>query len=281
MTNPGNIKNNSRVNDRWIFIFVYPVLALMAVHVGNGNTFRELLRIPSYYSDLVLAFVLTFGIGWYYRWFFFKLDKQFDWETEMGKRFTNQLLSGIIFPIVLLIGLEIIYLEFILDIPLSDSTVLYLELPLVAVFCVLINLIYMILYFRKHHLVTTDFLKKQTTEKASNSKTSFVINSGQKSLTIPIAEIAYFIILQKATFLVTKDGKRYLYDFTLDQISEEVGDTDFFQLNRQIIAHRQAIVSFERTETRKLKVELKPEPGEIVFVSKVKAPPFLNWLNQN
>jgi hypothetical protein len=36
----------SRVNDGWIFWFVYPIIALLSVHIGNDNTFKELLHIP-------------------------------------------------------------------------------------------------------------------------------------------------------------------------------------------------------------------------------------------
>lgn len=281
MTKSGISSKHSRVEDRWIFIFIYPVLALMSVHVGNSNTFYELLAIPSYYSDLLLAFVLTYGIGFYFRWFFFRLDQRFNWENEMPKRLAQQMVFGVILPIVVLIGLEMIYLEFILKIPISDSSVLYLELPLVFVFCVLINLIYTILYLRKHHDQTTNLLKKQNTNTPQNIKTSFVVHAGIKSLNIPTAEIAYFIILQKSTFLVTPDGKKYLLDLSLDQIREQVSETDFIQLNRQIIASGNSIVSFERTETRKLKIELSPPPEVLVFVSKAKAPHFLKWVNQN
>jgi hypothetical protein len=281
MAGADKIKHSFRVSDRWIFIFVYPVMAILAVHVGNENTLKELLLIPSYYSDLVLAFLSSYGIGFYYHWFFIKVDRRFNWDTEMRKRFVYQVLFGVCAPIIVLIGFEIIYLEILLEIPLNESSVFYLELPLVAVFCILINLIYMILYFRKHHQTTTEFLKKQNAVNSStNSKSNIVVNTGQKSLNLGIDEVAYFIILEKSTFLVTRENRQYLYDVPLDQVEKDISSDKFFQINRQIISHRQSIVSFERTETRKLKIEMNPPTADPVFVSKAKSSRFMNWVNQ-
>jgi len=281
MTDAEKIYKPFKVNDKWIFIFVYPVLAILTVHVGNENSLEKLILIPSYYSDLLLAFLLSYGIGFYFRWFFIRLDQKFNWSTEMKKRVVNQILFGFFLPVIVLIGIEVVYLEFLLEIPLYESSVFYLELPLVAVFLIVINLIYMFLYFRKHHRTTTEFLKKQTVKNEfSIAKSNIIVNTGQKSLNLGIDEVAYFIILEKSTFLVTTENKQFLYDHPLEQVEKEISSTDLFQLNRQIIAHRQSIISYERTDTRKLKIEMSPLPDEPVFVSKAKSTRFIKWVNQ-
>ncbi|SMO91298.1 hypothetical protein SAMN06265379_11438 [Saccharicrinis carchari] len=62
-----SFKDKTGVNDRWMFIWVYPVLALLAVHIGNDNTFDQLLHIPSYYSDIAFALTCVYLTGWYFR----------------------------------------------------------------------------------------------------------------------------------------------------------------------------------------------------------------------
>ena len=259
-----------------MFLYVYPVIAILAVHIGNDNSFLELLNLPSYYSDLLFAFVFTYCTGLYFQWLFIKLEQKFDWDSELRKRLIYQGAFGILIPIIVIIAFEIIYLELLLGIKVSQSSVFYLELPLVTIFCIVINLIYLILYHRQHYFVTADNLKKP-----ASYKNSFIVHSGMKSINIPDNDISYFMIREKSTFVMTSNGRQYLYDNTLEKIRKDISPFKFFQLNRQIIANRTSIVSYKRTDTRKLIVELTPETVKPVFVSKIKTSEFLHWLNQN
>ena len=45
--------------DKWLFRVVYPLMALSVIHVGNDNRVAELLRNPTYYTDLLVAALLT------------------------------------------------------------------------------------------------------------------------------------------------------------------------------------------------------------------------------
>ena len=143
----------SKVNDKWMFVFLYPLIAVLVVHTGNDNSFQKLLTIPSYYSDLLLAFLCTYAVGFYYRQLYRKLHQKFGWNTSFKKTWRYQLTWALLVPISTIIIIEIIYLVFLLNIPVSQSSVFYLELPLVSLFCILINLLYLALYFRKHNLI--------------------------------------------------------------------------------------------------------------------------------
>ena len=265
----------TKVNDKWIFLLVYPFIAVLTVHIGNDNSFQELLSLPSYYTDLLFALICTYTAGWYFRWLFFKLDRRFNWDTQLRQRLIFQFIYGLMIPIMAIISVEMIYLEFLLGLAVSQSSIFYLELPLIAIFCIIINLIYLMLYHRQHYFATTGNIKKQ-----SSYKNNFVVHAGIKSINIPENDVSYFIIQEKSTFVTTCGGRQYLYDDTLEQIRKDISPMKFFQLNRQIIAHRRSIVSYERTDTRKLSIELTPKVVKPVFVSKTKTSEFLHWLNQ-
>ncbi|MBT32122.1 MAG: hypothetical protein CMO01_20880 [Thalassobius sp.] len=272
----------SKVNDKWMFVFLYPLIAVLVVHTGNDNSFQKLLTIPSYYSDLLLAFLCTYAVGFYYRQLYRKLHQKFGWNTSFKKTWRYQLTWALLVPISTIIIIEIIYLVFLLNIPVSQSSVFYLELPLVSLFCILINLLYLALYFRKHN----QELHQQITQKDKISlgkeesfKNNFVVNSGIKTVNLPVEEVAYFKVINKTTFLFTRDGDQYLFDKNLETLKDIVNPNQFFQLNRQVIANRESIISFERTDTRKLKVDLQPHSNDSVYVSKVKSTQFLEWLN--
>ena len=272
----------NKVNDKWMFFVLYPLIVVLAVHTGNDNSFQKLLTIPSYYTDLLLAFICTYCVGLYYRFLYKRIDQQFGWHISKTKRWCYQLCWALFVPISVIIFMEIVYLVVLLDIPLSQSSVFYLELPLVSLFCVIINLIYSILYFKIH----TNELHQQLTQQqethfdvSENFKDNFVVYSGIKTVNLPVDEVAYFKVINKSTFLFTRNGDQYLFDKTLENLKDLVNPNQFFQLNRQVIANRESIISFEKTETRKLKIDLQPHTDDLVFVSKVKSTQFLEWLN--
>lgn len=264
-------------DDRWIFLALYPLMILGAVHIGNDNPLLVLLRLPSYYSDLLLAGICTYGAGFYFRYLFQKIDQQFAWEQQFRERILWQLGYGLLAPLLVILSLEFMYLRFLLQLPPSEYTLLYLEMPLVIIFLLIINLLYFILYYRKYNEELVEAL--QTTN--AWKKDYLLVNSGAKTIQLPVEEIAYFTKQDGLTFLRTASGDIFLYDLPLDQIREQLDQQSFYQLNRQFIAGRKSIQAYSATETRKLAVELHPTPARTVYVSKAKATDFIDWFRPN
>lgn len=264
-------------NDRWVFLIIYPLMILGAVHIGNDNPLPILLRLPSYYSDLLLASICTYGAGYYFRYLFQQIDRKYTWELAFRERIFWQLGYGLIVPLLVILGLEIIYLRFFLQIPASEYTLFYLEMPLAIIFLLIINLVYFILYYRKYNAALVDALQTKDDRK----KDYLLANRGAKTVQIPVEEVAYFTKQAGLTFLCTASGERFVYDLPLDQIREQLDHRSFFQLNRQVIAGRKSIQAYVTTETRKLAIELHPAPKQTVFVSKAKATDFIGWFRPN
>jgi hypothetical protein len=51
--------------DKWLWLAGYPVLALSMIFIANDNSLLHLLSIPSFYTDLLFAFVGSFSVGFY------------------------------------------------------------------------------------------------------------------------------------------------------------------------------------------------------------------------
>ncbi|MTI40482.1 LytTR family transcriptional regulator [Fulvivirga lutimaris] len=109
---------------------------------------------------------------------------------------------------------------------------------------------------------------------------NFIVKSGNAVENILVDDVAYFIIQEKITFLVTTEGKKHIYDYSLEQIMEKISPWEFFQLNRQVIAKRKSIIKCKQTETRRLEITLNPSLPEPQFVAKTKSTKLLSWLNQ-
>lgn len=262
----------NQLSDRRLFLFVYPLMTLGIVHIGNDNPLLTLLQLPSYYSDLLLAALLTYGVGVYLQQLCRRLDQQYDWEKTLRVRLVRQLQYGLLLPLFTVMGIELLYLYFILHIPLRHHSFIYLELPLTFLFLLLINMVYLFLYFRKFQL---SFEQQFSTPTQPDD---ILVQTGAKVLRIPTEEVAYFVKREGVTFLRTKGGEQFLYDLPLERIAARLDEQAFFQLNRQLIAHRHSIQSYVATDTRKLDVALTPEPGSTVYVSKARSGHFIRWM---
>jgi DNA-binding LytR/AlgR family response regulator len=108
-----------------------------------------------------------------------------------------------------------------------------------------------------------------------------VVQAGSRAFTVSQNNVAYFALFEKHTFLVTTNGKQYLYNSSLEKIGGMVSPIIFFQLNRQVLANRNSIKAFHQTETRRLLVELNPPFGKPVYIAKTKAAKFTGWLSQS
>ncbi|UOQ52551.1 LytR/AlgR family response regulator transcription factor [Hymenobacter cellulosivorans] len=109
-------------------------------------------------------------------------------------------------------------------------------------------------------------------------KTRFLVRSGEQLLPLPAGAVAWFQSRHEVTTLVATDGRRYVVDYTLEQLESLLDPSHFFRLNRQYLAHLQAVQRLHPHFNGKLKLDLSPAPSEEVMVSKEKAGAFKNWL---
>ena len=107
-----------------------------------------------------------------------------------------------------------------------------------------------------------------------------VVRRGGEFIAVPAAEAAYFYSDDKLTFLVARDGQRFLVDAPLAELESSLDPLDFFRLNRQYLACAAAIASFRPIGKGKLLVELTPKSRTEVIVSQERAGPFRAWLSQ-
>lgn len=109
-------------------------------------------------------------------------------------------------------------------------------------------------------------------------KTRFLVRQGEQLLPLPVAETAWFLSRNETVTLVATDGRRFVLDYTLEQLEGLLDPTRFFRLNRQLIAQLPAVRRLHPYFGGKLLVELHPAPAEEILVSREKAPALKAWL---
>ncbi|GAB3863995.1 LytTR family DNA-binding domain-containing protein [Hymenobacter segetis] len=109
-------------------------------------------------------------------------------------------------------------------------------------------------------------------------KTRFLVRQGEQLLPLPVADAAWFLSRNETVTLVATDGRRFVLDYTLEQLEGLLDPARFFRLNRQIIAQLLAVRRLHPHFGGKLLVELHPAPTEEILVSREKAPALKAWL---
>ncbi|GGF24543.1 LytR/AlgR family response regulator transcription factor [Hymenobacter cavernae] len=109
-------------------------------------------------------------------------------------------------------------------------------------------------------------------------KARFLVRSGEQLLPLLASQIAWCQSRNEVTTLTATDGRRYVVDYTLEQLEKLLDPQQFFRLNRQFIAHLQAVQRLHPYFNGKLKLDLAPAPSEEVVVSREKANALKSWL---
>ena len=116
---------------------------------------------------------------------------------------------------------------------------------------------------------------------AASYKTQFVVRVGEHLKVVPVDQVAYFFSLEKATFLQTTEGRKFVVDYTMDQLETLLDPRRFFRLNRAYLAQQTAIHDIIHYTNSRLQTVLKPAaPDAQVLVSREKVQVFKSWLDR-
>jgi DNA-binding LytR/AlgR family response regulator len=114
-------------------------------------------------------------------------------------------------------------------------------------------------------------------------KSQFVVRVGEHLKVVPVEQVAYFFSLEKTTLLQSTDGRKYVVDYSMEQLESLLDPARFFRLNRAFLAQQAAIHDIIHYTNSRLQTILKPAPPESegpVLVSREKVSVFKNWLDR-
>jgi two-component system LytT family response regulator len=120
--------------------------------------------------------------------------------------------------------------------------------------------------------IVNKLLSKEGNEKR------FLIRMGQSLRLVRQQDIAYFYTTDKITFMMTREGRKYPVDYTLENLEEMIDASKFFRINRQYIIHIDAIKQMYSHSKARVRIDLLPGSHEEVIVSTEKSPLFKKWL---
>lgn len=117
--------------------------------------------------------------------------------------------------------------------------------------------------------------------KTPQYKTRFMIKIGEHLQTFPVEDIDFLMGENKIVWLYHKNGRKYIVDYTLDQLEDLLEPNRFFRLNRQFIASIETIKDVISYSNSRLKIVFKTPPNkEDIIMSREKVEAFKNWMGK-
>ncbi|HWV72736.1 MAG TPA: LytTR family DNA-binding domain-containing protein [Pseudosphingobacterium sp.] len=111
------------------------------------------------------------------------------------------------------------------------------------------------------------------------TKNRFLISKGENYHYIETTDIAHFYSEDGVVFLHTFHDKRYIINYTLDQLEQQLDSRLFFRVSRNCLGNVKAIENVARYFNSRLKLSFLPACPHEVLVSRVRVPDFLKWMD--
>jgi hypothetical protein len=269
-----------RYNDLWLRIISSVLAAHFIVVYGVEKTLFQILLTPIYYVAMAASVAIAFTLISFVRWVSLRLSKNFDWIDKPMQRTGLQLLLGWIAPGILAFLMAFIYFS-LRGMHILDTLYLRFDYPIILLLILLLNLYYLAYYFyERMRFAENAVVNSPIGQEEINGETrqTFLINQGAKSIPIPITDIAYFFREGAYNFLRTFNGDDYAVMQSLDEVQAVLSVADFFRANRQMLVSRKACKHFETLSYNKLELFLEPHYKLSVVISQKRNKPFREWL---
>jgi DNA-binding LytR/AlgR family response regulator len=111
-------------------------------------------------------------------------------------------------------------------------------------------------------------------------KERFVIKVGEHLKSVEVYEIFYFFSLEKTTFAQTRDGRKHILDFTLDQLENLLDPKHHFRISRKYIITVDSIHDMVSYTNSRLRLILKTCDDQDVIVARERVQEFKEWLDR-
>lgn len=110
-------------------------------------------------------------------------------------------------------------------------------------------------------------------------KSRIAIKLGDNFSFIDISDVAYFYAEERVTFVVSKQGRKQIVEYTIEALESLLNPKDFFRITRGCITSINSIAKVSKYFNSRLKVVLKPEYEGELLISRIRVPEFLHWLD--
>ena len=108
----------------------------------------------------------------------------------------------------------------------------------------------------------------------------FLVKHAQKLVSVDVDEIAYFYSDGRLNFFKTHDNKKYVVDYTMEELEDMLDPDKFFRISRSFYVAIEAIDKIDDYFGNRLILQLTPAVDKEALVSREKVSDFKKWMGK-
>lgn len=108
----------------------------------------------------------------------------------------------------------------------------------------------------------------------------FLVKHAQKLVSIEVEDIAYFYSDGRLNFFKTNDSRKFVVDYTMDELEDMLDPEDYFRISRSFYVSVNSIDKIEDYFGNRLILQLKPAVDKEALVSREKVTDFKKWMGK-
>ncbi|MDQ3277069.1 MAG: LytTR family DNA-binding domain-containing protein [Bacteroidota bacterium] len=108
----------------------------------------------------------------------------------------------------------------------------------------------------------------------------FLVKHAQKLVSVDVEEIAYFYSDGRLNFFKTTDNKKFVVDYTIDELEDMLDPASFFRISRSFFVAINAIEKIDDYFGNRLILQLTPSVDKEALVSREKVADFKKWMGK-
>jgi two-component system, LytTR family, response regulator LytT len=130
--------------------------------------------------------------------------------------------------------------------------------------------------------INIDSLVKELQQKLQPKeyRKRFLVKRAQKLVSVEMEEIAYFYSDGRLNFFITTDNKKYVVDYTMDELEEMLDAEKYFRISRSFYVSINSIDKIDDYFGNRLILQLKPVVDKEALVSREKVTDFKKWMGK-
>ncbi|TWI81685.1 LytTR family two component transcriptional regulator [Lacibacter cauensis] len=130
--------------------------------------------------------------------------------------------------------------------------------------------------------ISLDNLVKELQQKLQPKeyRKRFLVKHGQKLVSVEVEDIAYFYSDGRLNFFKTKDNKKFVVDYTMDELEEMLDPERYFRISRSFYVSVTSIDKIDDYFGNRLVLGLIPEVDKEALVSREKVTEFKKWMGK-
>lgn len=113
-----------------------------------------------------------------------------------------------------------------------------------------------------------------------SGKERFVVKVGEHLKTVETVNVQLIYSQDKGTYLFTKEGKRFLIDYTLDTVDELLNSDQFFRISRKFIVNLNFIKDIIAFTNSRLEIVIDHFEEDQIIVARERVGEFKSWLDR-